>query len=174
MDACCHAPQTAHPVLNRRGPRLGPYLAFLPAGFTVRGLSPGPRCALTAPFHPYPLAMRGSSPKGGLTGFISPVRAHSRRNGTKAFVWAVYFLWHFPWGYPRWALPTAVSCGARTFLPRPKPRATARLPRNIIRQIPHAAQSFLRKRIPGRGASTYMRGTRPDASGMGSRPQSPP
>jgi hypothetical protein len=29
---------------------------------------------------------------------------------------AVCFLWHFPWGYPRWALPTALSYGGRTFL----------------------------------------------------------
>jgi hypothetical protein len=30
-----------------------PYSAFLRVGFTVPDLSPGPRCALTAPFHPY-------------------------------------------------------------------------------------------------------------------------
>jgi hypothetical protein len=30
-----------------------PYLVLLQAGFTLRGLSPAPRCALTAPFHPY-------------------------------------------------------------------------------------------------------------------------
>jgi len=50
--ACRHASQTADPVLKRRGPRLGPYLAFLPAGFAVRRPSPAARCALTAPFHP--------------------------------------------------------------------------------------------------------------------------
>ena len=40
---------------------------------------------------------------------------------------AVYFLLHFPWPRGRWALPTTVPYGARTFLPpRPKPRpATA-------------------------------------------------
>ena len=31
---------------------------------------------------------------------------------------AVYFLLHFPEPCGRWALPTTVSCGARTFLPR--------------------------------------------------------
>src|SRR5258708_6316831 len=30
---------------------------------------------------------------------------------------AVCFLLHFPWPCGRWALPTALSCGARTFLP---------------------------------------------------------
>lgn len=29
---------------------------------------------------------------------------------------AVYFLWHFPAGFPEWALPTIQLCGARTFL----------------------------------------------------------
>jgi hypothetical protein len=33
---------------------------------------------------------------------------------------AVYFLLHFPWPRGRWALPTTVSFGARTFLP-PRP-----------------------------------------------------
>jgi len=31
-----------------------PYLVLLPVGFTVPSLLPGTRCALTAPFHPYP------------------------------------------------------------------------------------------------------------------------
>ena len=31
-----------------------PYLVLLPVGFTVPSLLPGSRCALTAPFHPYP------------------------------------------------------------------------------------------------------------------------
>ena len=31
-----------------------PYLVLLPVGFAVPSLLPGPRCALTAPFHPYP------------------------------------------------------------------------------------------------------------------------
>src|SRR6478609_2532278 len=29
---------------------------------------------------------------------------------------AVCFLWHWPAGYPEWALPTTLPCGARTFL----------------------------------------------------------
>ncbi len=66
-----------------------PYLALLRVGFAVPAPSPGPRCALTAPFHPYPAVARE----------------------------AVCFLWHFPWGHPRSALPTTLPCGARTFLP---------------------------------------------------------
>ena len=51
-------------------------------------LLPATRCALTAPFHPYP-ANR-----------------------------AVYFLLHFPWALAPQALPGTLPCGARTFLPR--------------------------------------------------------
>src|SRR6185312_14194772 len=38
---------------------------------------------------------------------VSPLPARMR---------AVYFLWHWPAGYPEWALPTTLFCGARTFL----------------------------------------------------------
>jgi len=38
-----------------------PYLVFLRVGFAVPALSPGPRCALTAPFHP----CRPGSPRDG-------------------------------------------------------------------------------------------------------------
>jgi len=31
-----------------------PYSVLHPVGFTVPALSPGPRCALAAPFRPYP------------------------------------------------------------------------------------------------------------------------
>src|SRR5262245_6307524 len=31
---------------------------------------------------------------------------------------AVSFLWHYPGPCGRWALPTTLPCGARTFLPR--------------------------------------------------------
>ena len=29
---------------------------------------------------------------------------------------AVSFLWHFPWGFPRWPLTSTLLCGVRTFL----------------------------------------------------------
>ncbi len=68
-----------------------PYLIFLRVGFAVPDLSPGPRCALTAPFHPY----------------------RSPREGTEA----VCSLWHFPWPRGRLPLTTTLTRGARTFLP---------------------------------------------------------
>ena len=62
---------------------------------------PGCWCALTAPFHPY----RGSSATG------------AQRAA------AVCFLLHFPEPCGRSALPTTLSCGARTFLSRALPKA---------------------------------------------------
>jgi len=69
-------------------------------GFTVPRLSPGGRCALTAPFHPCLIPAFGAGPS------------------------AVCSLWHFPspgtdsfeGGPGGWVLPTTVSCRARTFL----------------------------------------------------------
>ena len=57
------------------------YLVLLPVGFTLPPPLPAARCALTAPFHP---CRPPGSPEAGS---------------------AVYFLWHFPWGRPRRALP---------------------------------------------------------------------
>jgi len=79
-----------------------------PSGVYLAGRSPGRRWALTPPFHPCQLAP------------------------------AVSFLWHFPSGRPDWVLPSALLCGARTFLPAPRgdgattrpPRPRAILPRN--------------------------------------------
>ena len=58
---------------NAPGPMTGPclpYSVLLPVGFTVPLPLPGARCALTAPFHPYPLGRKAGQ--------------------------AVCFLWHFP------------------------------------------------------------------------------
>src|SRR5438477_5896751 len=57
-----------------------------PGGVCLAGRSPGRRWALAPPFHPYRVAP------------------------------AVSFLWHFPSGCPDWVLPSALPCGARTFL----------------------------------------------------------
>ena len=75
-----------------------PYSVLLPVGFTLPPLLPDARCALTAPFHPYPLTL-----------------SHER---------AVCFLWHCPWGHPRRALPGTVFPWSPDFpLPCPKYRA---------------------------------------------------
>ena len=103
---------------NTRGPRaaasscLLPYLVLLRAGFAVPFLLPGPRCALTAPFHPY------------------------RPAGLRRPTLAVCFLLHFPWALAPQALPGALPCGARTFLTRHHPHpcqvvCRARLPSRL-------------------------------------------
>ena len=82
-------------TLSSRQSGISPsYLTLLRVGFTVPSMLPSKRCALTAPFHPYP----------------SPPEGKKR---------AVYFLWHFPWDYPHSALRSTLPCGVRTFLPDP-------------------------------------------------------
>jgi len=69
-----------------------PYSVLLPVGFAVPRLLPAARCALTAPFHPYP----GSSP------------------GRFAFCGT------FPGVAPAGRYPAPCFHGARTFLPAPR------------------------------------------------------
>ncbi len=76
--------------------RRRPYLVLLPVGFAVPPTLPPARCALTAPFHPYPQAGR----------------SRPRR--------AVCSLWHFPWGRPRRALPGTVFPWSPDFPPPPE------------------------------------------------------
>jgi len=55
-------PATYPRSLDRPGPGLFAYLVLLPVGFAMPFVSPRTRCALTAPFHPYPkprMYMRG-------------------------------------------------------------------------------------------------------------------
>ena len=78
--------------------RRRPYLVLLPVGFAMPPTLPPARCALTAPFHPYP----------------QPSRSPTRR--------AVCSLWHFPWGHPRRALPGTVSPWSPDFPPPPRGR----------------------------------------------------
>ena len=77
-----------------------PYSVLLPVGFTMPAPLPDPRCALTAPFHPYPAKPEG---EGG----------------------AVRSLWHFPWGRPRRTLSGTVCQGSPDFPPR-RPFGTCR------------------------------------------------
>jgi len=65
-----------------------PYSVLLPVGFAVPVPLPVPRCALAAPFRP-----------------------------CLAEAVAVSFLWHFPWGLPRRALPGTVLPWSPDFPP---------------------------------------------------------
>ena len=84
-------PRPIHPP--KETATLLPYSVLLRVGFTMRALSPEPRCALTAPFH-----------------LCLPAQKRASQ--------VVYFLWHFPWGCPHWTLSSTLPYGARTFLPR--------------------------------------------------------
>ena len=79
------------PPGGSKAPGGRPYSVLLPVGFAVPALSPGPRCALTAPFHPY---RRG--------------RRRSVLCGT------------FPGVAPAGCYPAPYSRGARTFLQAPE------------------------------------------------------
>ncbi len=72
-----------------------PYLVLHPVGFAMPVMSPCPRCALTAPFHPY---HSEESEFGGIFSVaLSRIPAVAGVNG--------------------WGLPTTAPCGVRTFLP---------------------------------------------------------
>jgi len=96
----------AYPSLKRAGRTLGSYLALQGVGFTLPATSPPPRCALTAPFHPYRQAL--------------------------AVLSAVYFLWHFPEDYSRWQLAITLPGPARTFLRLESEPATTSPTPNLI------------------------------------------
>jgi len=86
-------------TMARRATSSSPIWSFSGWGLPSRRGHPLRWCALTAPFHPY----RGLSPE------------------------AVCFLLHFPWDRSRWALPSTLPCGARTFL-EPRSRDGPRPP----------------------------------------------
>ena len=73
-----------------------PYWLLLRVGFAMPAESPRPRCALTAPFHPY----------------------------LRQLAKAVYFLWHCPADRSDWPLASTLPCEARTFLPSARPAPT--------------------------------------------------
>jgi len=88
------------PAAWRAGPAHCRCLALHAVGFAMPGLSPGRRCALTAPFHP----CLWPKPIGGV------------------FSVALSLV---PIARDRWALPTTVSCRVRTLPPVPDKREPA-------------------------------------------------
>ena len=82
----------AIPGFHQNGCR--PYLVLLPVGFTLPPMLPSVRCALTAPFHPYPQ---------------KPI--NNRKCGRFAFCGT------FPGVAPAGGYPAPCFHGARTFLP---------------------------------------------------------
>ena len=91
-DVRCRTPRATYPGGSAETRPHRPYSVLLPVGFTVPPPSPAARCALTAPFHPC----------------LAAAEADGR---------AVCFLWHFPWGRPRRALPGTVFPWSPDFPP---------------------------------------------------------
>ena len=100
-----------------------PLFGLAPGGVWPAGMSPHPParvrtrywCALTAPLHPWPPEAAGM------------------------------FLCHFPSGRPAWVLPSALPCGARTFLRRLSATADARpTPGLLYHRLPHTRINLTR------------------------------
>jgi len=97
-SASCDRPERRReglPGIPANGDACRSYLVLLPVGFSLPPPLPAARCALTAPFHPC-LPHRPIEDSAGL---------------------AVCFLWHFPWGRPRRALPGTVPPWSPDFPP---------------------------------------------------------
>ena len=97
---CENAFRSGFPPLCR------PYSVLLPAGFAVPALLPAPRCALTAPFHPYPF-------DGLILGAFRPRSAQSAIGQRKR---RFAFCGTFPGVAPAGRYPAPCFRGARTFL----------------------------------------------------------
>ena len=87
-----------------------PYSVLLPVGFTMPAPLPQPRCALTAPFHPYPSTQLTLLRRGKPCGPASP---KPRRGEGGRFV----LCGTFPGVAPAGRYPAPYVKGARTFLP---------------------------------------------------------
>ena len=84
-----------------RAKRFPPYLVLLRVGFTLPPPLPAERCALTAPFHPYPGAgvyATASVPAvaGQLGSCVSREALQPRPKKPGGVAEAVSFLWHWP------------------------------------------------------------------------------
>jgi len=109
---CCAALAT-YPEVKRAEPALPPYLVLLRVGFALPAALLRRRCALTAPFHPYPARSAShcekhcdlSNGRGGMFSVAlsveSPTLSRKPRND----------------GPPSRTLSGTLLCGVRTFLP---------------------------------------------------------
>jgi hypothetical protein len=83
---------------------------------------------------------------------------------------AVSFLWHFPSGHPDWVLPSALLCGARTFLPAPRRSGAATRPPRLGTDL--TTWSCVRRwrgwrARPRPGSSLWARASRPSGRSPG-------
>ncbi len=97
-------PSSSLPGHSGEQPSNVPCLALLPVGFTLA----------------FPVTRKAVVSYTA----VSPLPLHAE---------AVYFLWHWPAGYPEWVLPTTVLFGARTFLGLFAQHAIAQLPHPTLK-----------------------------------------
>ncbi len=139
-DRCCHLPRRDQPgrrIENTPAPMLThgagrPYSVLLPVGFTLPTLSPGLRCALTAPFHP---CRRRKAPL------------------------AVCFLWHCPWGRPRRPLAGTVFPWSPDFPPARLPPPAAVQPSGWLLPAPTLIPGQPGRRLSAVDGPPHLRST---------------
>jgi len=88
---CSEPPGRAGPARSEAwlfGLRFPPYLVLLRVGFTLPPALPPERCALTAPFHPYP----GGTGRPGEP--VEPFRKPSRKRGSRGGIFSVALAVH--------------------------------------------------------------------------------
>ena len=102
--AAARQARPAAPEIVTRDAACRSYLVLLPVGFALPPPLPAARCALTAPFHP-----------------CRPCRPMRPSQGRRTGLGGV-FLWHFPWGRPRRALPGTVPPWSPDFPPSRRPQ----------------------------------------------------
>ena len=117
-------PGRTGPVRNIRlalSGRFPPYLVLLRVGFTLPPASQSERCALTAPFHPYP----GGTGRPGEP--ERPFRKPSSREA-RGVAEAVSFLWHWPSMSLKAHVPDVIRHTALRSSDFPPPAARLRKP----------------------------------------------
>src|SRR6202044_1911669 len=124
---CCQALAT-YPEVERSGPLLLPYLVLLRMGFALPEGSLPPRCALTAPFHPYRRPDLRPTPGGIFSVALSVKSALSE---------------------PPRPLAGMLPCGDRTFLSRAGKPASERPPVRQARPNSRRTLSILHPRLIG-------------------------
>ena len=109
-----HGSRSVSRVLSAaRSPRGVTVISLRPRSPAASSSLPGDRRAASSP-PTWPCSGRGlpgrtvASPPVGSYPTVAPWPPRMRDGGL--------FLWHSPWGRPRWALPSALPFGARTFL----------------------------------------------------------
>ncbi len=103
-DAGYPAPQATYPGVGtgRADPRGASLVSETPTA-PLFGLAPGGVCR----------ARPVTRPAGELLPHRFTLTARAKQEARTA----VCFLWHYPYPCERWALPTTLPCGVRTFLP---------------------------------------------------------